>query len=217
MALVSDEQHITIADWTQADGWMTRAERMARSASPITRSRIGCHYQPRPHRSSANHEPCPDGHHAGDRTYDSGTDRPRRRAHQQTLHRVFTANIRNPNTRLAYAHAVAQFLAWCEQRGAALRDIEPVMVAAYIEGHAGAPQTVKQHLAAIKMLFDWLVIGQVVPTNPAASVRGPRYSIKKSKTPVLSAEDARKLLDSIDVSHVIRLRDRALIGMHRRA
>lgn len=125
----------------------------------------------------------------------------------------FTANIRNPNTRLAYARAVAQFLAWCEQRGASLHQIEPVIVAAYIEGHAGAPQTIKQHLAAIKMLFDWLVIGQVIPTNPAASVRGPRYSIKKGKTPILSAEDARKLLDSIDVSHVVGLRDRALIGI----
>jgi len=125
----------------------------------------------------------------------------------------FTANIRNPNTRLAYARAVAQFLAWCEERGATLHDIEPVIVAAYIEQHAGAPQTVKQHLAAIKMLFDWLVIGQVIPANPAASVRGPRYSIKKGKTPVLSAGDARKLLDSIDTSHVVGLRDRALIAL----
>ncbi len=63
------------------------------------------------------------------------------------------------------------------------------------------------------MLFDWLVIGQVIPTNPAASVRGPRYSIKKGKTPVLSSEDARKLLDSIDTSHVVGLRNRALIGI----
>lgn len=124
----------------------------------------------------------------------------------------FTANIRNLNTRLAYAHAVAQFLAWCEARGASLHRIEPMIVAAYIEQHPGSPQTVKQHLAAIKMLFDWLVIGQVLPFNPAASVRGPRYSIKKGKTSVLSAQETRKLLDSIDTAHVVGLRDRALIG-----
>ncbi|SRR5579885_564636 len=126
----------------------------------------------------------------------------------------FTANIRNKNTRLAYAKAVAQFLAWCEGRGASLHQIEPVMVAAYIERltQERAPQTVKQHLAAIRMLFDWLVTGQVMPFNPAASVRGPRYSIKKGKTPVLSAEETRKLLDSIDTSHVVGLRDRALVG-----
>jgi integrase/recombinase XerD len=125
----------------------------------------------------------------------------------------FTANIRNPNTRLAYARAVAQFLRWCEERGAGLRVIKPVIVAAYVEQHPGAVPTVKQHLAAINMLFDWLVTGQVLPANPAASVRAPRYSIKKGKTPVLSSKEARRLLDSIDTSHVVGLRDRALIAL----
>jgi integrase/recombinase XerD len=107
----------------------------------------------------------------------------------------FTANIRNPNTRLSYMRAINPFLAWCEERGLELGEVEPMIVAAYIERltQERAPQTVKQHLAAIRMLFDWLVIGQVVPFNPAASVRGPRYSIKKGKTPVLSAADARRL------------------------
>lgn len=127
----------------------------------------------------------------------------------------FTANIRNPNTRLSYARAVGSFLRWCDDRRVALRQIEPMVVAAYVEQltRERAPQTVKQHLAAIRMLFDWLVIGQIVPSNPASSVRGPRYSIKKGKTPVLSAADARKLLDSIGTGHVVGLRDRALVGL----
>jgi site-specific recombinase XerD len=110
--------------------------------------------------------------------------------------------------------SISPFLAWCEERGLELRQVEPIVVAAYIERltQERAPQTVKQHLAAIRMLFDWLVTGQVVPFNPAASVRGPRYSIRKGKTPVLSAQETRKLLDSIDTSHVVGLRDRALIG-----
>ncbi len=126
----------------------------------------------------------------------------------------FTANIRNPNTRLSYMRAISPFLAWCDERGLELRQVEPMAVAAYIERltQERAPQTVKQHLAAIRMLFDWLVTGQIVPFNPAASVRGPRYSIKKGKTPVLSAQETRKLLDSIDTSHVVGLRDRGLIG-----
>lgn len=73
--------------------------------------------------------------------------------------------------------------------------------------------TVKQHLAAIRMLFDWLVIGHVMDTNPAHSVRAPKYSIKKGKTSVLSIDEARELLDSIDTSHVVGLRDRALIAL----
>lgn len=128
----------------------------------------------------------------------------------------FTANIRNPHTRRAYARAAVEFANWCEAAEIReLRDIEPLHVAAYIEGllqRLAAP-SVKQHLAAIRMLFDWLVVGQVVAVNPASPVRGPRHSVKKGKTPVLSAEEARKLLDSIPSDSHAGLRDRALIAL----
>lgn len=127
----------------------------------------------------------------------------------------FTANIRNPNTRAAYARAVGDFFAWLEERGVTLERVEPVIVAAYIEqlGNTKSAPTVKQNLAAVRMLFDWLVIGQVLPMNPASSVRGPRHVVKRGKTPVLTADQARQLLDSIDTSDLIGLRDRALIGL----
>ncbi len=127
----------------------------------------------------------------------------------------FTANIRNPNTRAAYAQAVAQFCRWTDQRGLNMEHLNPVTIAAYVEelGRRCSAPTVKQHLAAVRMLFDWLVVGQVLPMNPAASVRGPKYVVKKGKTPVLSPEEARQLLDSIDLTTLIGLRDRALIGV----
>jgi site-specific recombinase XerD len=108
-----------------------------------------------------------------------------------------------------------EFFRWCESSGLALDQIGPVHVAAYIErlGKDLSRPSVKQQLAAIRMLFDWLVVGQVVPFNPASSVRGPRFTTKKGKTPVLSAEEARQLLDAIDTSSVVGLRDRALIGL----
>ena len=126
----------------------------------------------------------------------------------------FTATIRNKNTRAAYAHAVAQFFAWCEKhRVQTLDQIKPVVVAAYIENHPAAAPTVKQHLAAIRMLFDFLVIGQIVPTNPASSVRGPKHVVRRGKTPVLKADQARTLLDSIKTDSIVGLRDRAIIGL----
>ncbi len=73
--------------------------------------------------------------------------------------------------------------------------------------------TTKQHLAAVRMLFDWLVTGQVIPQNPAHAVRGPRHNVRKGKTSVLSADEMRQLLDSIDTSKLIGLRDRALIPL----
>jgi len=127
----------------------------------------------------------------------------------------FTAAIRNRGTRVAYAQAAADFLAWCEQRGVSLGRVTPVVVAAYIEqlSAAYAAPTVKLRLAALRSLFDYLVTGQVLPTNPAASVRGPRHVVKKGRTPVLRADEARQLIDAIDVRSVVGLRDRALIGV----
>src|SRR5580700_7070018 len=125
----------------------------------------------------------------------------------------FTANIRNRNTRMAYALAVRQFFDWCEQRGLGLEAIRPTTVAAYIEqlGTEMAKPSVKQHLAAIRQLFDYLVTGGILPSNPAGAVRGPKYVVKRGKTSVLSADQARQLLDSIDRGDLIGLRDRALI------
>ena len=89
-----------------------------------------------------------------------------------------------------------------------------------------SPPSVKQHLAAIRMLFDWLVTGHVIDTNPAHSVRGPRYTVKKGKTPVLTVEEAHALLESIPITKkpandpeaanqpdLLGLRDRALIAI----
>lgn len=132
----------------------------------------------------------------------------------------FAATIRNRNTRAAYATACAKFLGWCQDRGCRdLADIQPVVVAAYIETHPGSVPTVKQHLAAVKRLFDWLVTGQVVPTNPAHAVRGPTHIVSRGKTLVLDAAQARLLLDSIPIVRpdgspdLVGLRDRALVGV----
>src|ERR1700730_3667253 len=128
----------------------------------------------------------------------------------------FTAQINNDHTRKAYLNATRRFAEWCETRGIAqLADVEAFHVAAFVkemQRQFSAP-TVKQHLAALRMLFDWLVTGHVVDTNPAHAVRGPRYVVTKGKTPVLTAEEARALLDSIPTSSPIGLRDRALIGV----
>lgn len=128
----------------------------------------------------------------------------------------FTANIRNPNTRRAYHRAAMSFFAWTQSRGLALGAARPPHVAAHIEellAKGRSRPSVKQDLAALRMLFDWLVVGQVVPINPAASVRGPKHVVKTGKTPVLDKDEMRQLLAAIDTSHVVGLRDRALITL----
>jgi integrase len=151
----------------------------------------------------------------------------------------FAANIHNKHTRVAYAQAVKRFAAWCEDenRRYTLRELTPVHVASYIEalgrskddGGAGMSKpTVKQHLAALRMLFDWLVINHVIESNSATSVRGPRYVVSKGKTPVLTEAEAKALFEAIDHKtdkenrrvvkephemSISELRDRALIAV----
>src|SRR4051794_33198368 len=96
-----------------------------------------------------------------------------------------------------------------------LGSLEPVHVAAYVEqlGKTHSAPSVKQHLAAIRMLFDWLVVGQVVRSNPASVVRGPKHVVKRGKTPILSPEEARQLFESIPTDTLVGLRDRALLAV----
>jgi integrase/recombinase XerD len=128
----------------------------------------------------------------------------------------FTVNIRNKNTRAAYGQAAGAFLRWCECRGIMrIEDVRPVHVAGYIEQMQASRKapTVKQHLACIRMLFDWLVTGQVLPSNPAHAVRGPRHSLIRGATTVMSSQETSEFLKSIDTAHVVGLRDRAFIAV----
>jgi site-specific recombinase XerD len=127
----------------------------------------------------------------------------------------FAATIRNPNTRAAYMNAVADFLRFESVVGlGSLAEIRSIHVSLYIEcvGERFAPQTVKQRLAALRGLFDWLARHGVLETNPAAPVRGPSYTIKRGKTPILTAAEAKRLIESIETGSLVGLRDRALIA-----
>ena len=127
----------------------------------------------------------------------------------------FTATIRNRYTRMAYARAVKRFFDWCDEHHLGLEDIEPIAISAYIEELSAeiAKPSVKQHLAAIRQLFDYLVTGGVLVSTPAGSVRGPKFVVTRGKTPVLSGAEMRQLLKSIDTGELIGLRDRALLGL----
>src|ERR1700739_1256214 len=128
----------------------------------------------------------------------------------------FTVPIRNANTRAAYYRAIQQFLFWCERAGYQyLEDIEPITVAAYIETlqRQAAPPTVKQHMAAIRMLFSWLTEKGVLAMNPAREVKTERFSRTEGKKPAFVDGEVQRLLDAVETSTHTGLRDRALLGV----
>jgi integrase/recombinase XerD len=101
--------------------------------------------------------------------------------------------------------AVAQFCRWCEEHELKLHTIKPLHVSAYIEGKPLTAPSVKQHLTALRGLFNWLVIKQVVPDNPARFVKGPKFSRQVGVTPILEPDQMRKLLNSIAVTREVKI------------
>jgi site-specific recombinase XerC len=97
----------------------------------------------------------------------------------------------NPQTRRAYARAAVELFDWLKARGVThIAAVESVHVAVYIEQlqTARSAPTTKLRLAALPHLFDRLVVGQIMPVNPAAAVRGPRHIVRCGKTPVLDVD-----------------------------
>jgi site-specific recombinase XerC len=83
----------------------------------------------------------------------------------------FAANIRNPHRRRAYARAAVEFLAWCASAGVpSIAAVQPVHVATWIEAGTRelAAPCVKQQLAEIRHLFDWLVTRSAAGSRPGS-------------------------------------------------
>ena len=124
----------------------------------------------------------------------------------------FEAKLSNDHTRRAYMRYISLFLERCERGGRTLREITPGDAARFIGDLAPSVSTQKLALAALRRFFDLLVTRHVVLLNPFASVRGPRQPAAGGRTPEITVPQARQLLDSIDTSHLVGLRDRAVIA-----
>ena len=124
----------------------------------------------------------------------------------------FAARISNPHTRRAYARVVRRFLTWCEDEGLELSRVSPGLAGRFIDELPGDSSTKNQALTALRHFFDTLVTRHAAPLNPFQSVRGRKHDTTDGKTPGLSIPQARDLLGSIDTSHIVGLRDRALLG-----
>ena len=129
------------------------------------------------------------------------------RAGEDAFIEFFVATLRNPLTRRAHVNAVIRFTNWIEATAGVLdiRDLQAWHVATYIEfmlQEKLRPPTVKQALSAIRQLCDFLVVRQILPTNPATSVKAPKHVTRRGLTPVLLPEETRAILDAIDISTI---------------
>ena len=124
----------------------------------------------------------------------------------------FVNQIANDNTRAAYGRAAKDFFYWCESKQLELDDVKPVHAGAYVRTHPGSDATVKQHLAALRTLYDWMSSQGAATLNPFATVRGPKLSRQTGSTPDLAPKEVQRLFEAIDLTKLSDLRDRALLA-----
>ena len=124
----------------------------------------------------------------------------------------FSAMIPNPHTRRAYGRAVSRFLSWCDRQTIELAQVTPGDAGRYIEALAELVSTQIQAVAALRKYFDVLTLRHAVPLNPFASVRAQRFQVIEGRTREITVEQARRLLESFDLSRGSGLRDRAIVG-----
>ncbi|MCA9212160.1 MAG: tyrosine-type recombinase/integrase [Planctomycetales bacterium] len=125
----------------------------------------------------------------------------------------FSGKLRNQHTRQAYLRAVRKFLAWVESNDVELLGISPGMIGQYFDQHPGSAPTQKLEMSAIRGFFDTLVLRHVIVLNPALSVATQRFSALEGKTPEITVDQARSLLNSIELITAIDFRDRLIIAM----
>lgn len=129
----------------------------------------------------------------------------------------FRAKLRNKHTRRGYATAVREFLLFVGTRpsGQHLNSIRSIDVSDWVaamEDSGVSIPTIKQRLAAARRFFNELMTAGRLDGNPAAIVKGPRYRIDIGKTPVLTTDEVRTLLDSINRETLVGMRDHTLIA-----
>ena len=143
----------------------------------------------------------------------AGTSESTRAKTAETFLELLGARVRNPNTRSAYRVAWRSFLAFCSARQLELENVKAYHVGAWLDQHPGSRSTQRQHLAAVRLLFDSLMMRGVVEYNPAARARPPRLVRESSQTPVFEEAEIVAFLDSISLNSLKDIRDKAIFSV----
>ena len=134
----------------------------------------------------------------------------KRQKTRKTLLNIIEGRIQNPNTRRAYKNAWKKFFEFCSEYKLALDRLEPFHLGMFLRRHLGGVATQRQHLSAIRLLFDELLEQGVVELNPAARTKPPRLQRESSHTPVFEAAEIKAFLGAIKLECLRDVRDKAL-------
>jgi site-specific recombinase XerD len=131
----------------------------------------------------------------------------------ETLLNILQGRISNANTRSAYKIAWSSFFLFCSEYNLTLERVKPYHVGMWLKRHTGSVSTQRQHLAAVRLLFDHLLEQGVLDLNPAARAKPPRIGRETSHTPVFEQNEIKAFLEAIKLDSLIDKRDKALCSV----
>ncbi len=127
------------------------------------------------------------------------------------------ANISNPQTRRAYQSDLTQFIAFVGiQTPTEFRQVTRAHILAWradLEKQELAGSTIRRKLAALASLFEYLCNQNAVTHNPVKGVKRPVVETQEGKTPALSNQQARQLLEAPPADTLKGVRDRAILSV----
>jgi site-specific recombinase XerD len=128
---------------------------------------------------------------------------------------VWLANFVSKRTRETYSNAVREFIALHGITSAEeLKEIDQAHVIAWRDSlikSGASPKTVHNRISAVSSLFKHLCEKQIVKRNPTTGVKRPHVDSSQVKTPVITPEQVRKILEAPEASTPQGLRDRAIL------
>lgn len=136
------------------------------------------------------------------------------RAAEYAFGEYFFGELR-PTTRRAYLSRFRRFEAWAETRQIELVELQPGHITDFLENElSGLGISARNgYLAMLRKFFDCLVVRHAIVLNPARSVTGERLEVLEGLTPEIAKKQARQLLDSVDTSTLVGLRDRLVLAI----
>src|SRR5208337_2365775 len=143
----------------------------------------------------------------------SGSSESKRAKISETLLNILEGRVRNSNTRKAYKAAWRSFFEFCSEYKLELDRVKPYHFGLWLKRHTGSVATQRQHLAAVRLLFDHLLEKGVVDINPAARAKPPRLERESAHTAVFEQNEIKAFLEAIKLDSLIDKRDKALCSV----
>lgn len=125
---------------------------------------------------------------------------------------------KSPRTRSNYQQSIQSFVGFAQEQGIAhVQEVDGLAITRYrnhLENEKEfKPRTINFHISAVSSLFDDLVDAHIIRFNPTKGIKRKKVPRNRVEAKLLSANQARTMLEAPNVEFLKGLRDKAILGV----